>query len=137
LDTSGQYIEKCSCPDNSALCKHIFLVSRTHSIPYHDTTAITRRVVDQFSSDVSDPVVEENSDDYRVVMQQQQQLQLDTLFESLQQAHSVLGATIKDLEKSNDRDAVLVESVIQDIKNITSKIENTRHPFQHPPRQRR
>ncbi|KAG2235084.1 hypothetical protein INT48_002425 [Thamnidium elegans] len=119
----------CGCRN---LCKHVFLVSSTHSIPYHDTTAITRRVVDELSNDISNPVIEEGSDDSSAVLQQQP-LQLDTLSEPLEQTHAVLSAQIKDLNKSNNRDPVLLESVIQDIKNITSTIESTKHPY----RQRR
>ncbi|KAG2230914.1 hypothetical protein INT48_003314 [Thamnidium elegans] len=92
------------------------------------------RVVDEFSNDIYNSVIEEDSDDLRAVLQQQ--LQLNALSKSLEQAHAVLGAQIKDLNKSNNRDPVLLELAIQDIKNITSKIENARHPYQHPPRQR-
>lgn len=42
LDPSGTFIANCSCLDNSPLCKHMFLVSRTHSIPYYDPSNITR-----------------------------------------------------------------------------------------------
>ncbi|KAI8088483.1 hypothetical protein BDF21DRAFT_219540 [Thamnidium elegans] len=33
LSPSGKFIEKSSCPDSSILCKHMFIVSRTHAIP--------------------------------------------------------------------------------------------------------
>ncbi|KAG2230131.1 hypothetical protein INT48_006288 [Thamnidium elegans] len=58
------------------------------------------RIVVEFSNDISTPLIEEGSNDLCAVLQQQQGLRLDTLPETLEQAHAVLGAQIKDLNKS-------------------------------------
>ncbi|GAA5802891.1 hypothetical protein HPULCUR_008366 [Helicostylum pulchrum] len=73
-DSPGQR----TCPDNLIFYKHIFLVSRTHSIAYYDTTAITHRVINESSDNISNSVIEESSNDLREILQQQGQLQLET-----------------------------------------------------------
>ena len=81
----------------------MFLVSRVHNIPYHDTTAITRRVVNEVSNDtIVNTMIEENHEDYRAVMQQQRQLRIGTAFEALQQTTAILNARIKDIKESTD-----------------------------------
>lgn len=34
MSCSDSYLSCCSCPDNTYLCKHIFLVSRVKAIPF-------------------------------------------------------------------------------------------------------
>ncbi|KAL4210684.1 hypothetical protein AB4K20DRAFT_1867646 [Rhizopus microsporus] len=62
---------------------------------------------------------------------------VNTLSESLGQAYAVLDAQIKQLNKSNQGDPDFLESLLQEAKSLTSTIENTRNPDQHPSIQRR
>lgn len=81
--------------------------------------------------------ITENEGDYQAILcEQQRLLRVNTLSESLEQAHAVFGAQIKELNKSSQRDPDFLESLLQEVKNLTFTIENARNPYQHLSTQR-
>ncbi|GAA5817185.1 hypothetical protein MFLAVUS_010727 [Mucor flavus] len=62
LDTSREFIEKYSCPDPPYSCKHIFLVSRAHAIPYSDKSVFAHPLV---TSHDNDAFIEVGITDYK------------------------------------------------------------------------
>ncbi|CEG79835.1 hypothetical protein RMATCC62417_14251 [Rhizopus microsporus] len=105
LDRSQEFIKRCSYPDMSYLCKHIFFVSRTQAIPYSDKSAFSRRPVEEVDGSGDAVDITENKEDYQAILREQQRLlRVNMLSESLEQACVVLGAQIKELNKSSQRD---------------------------------
>ena len=137
LDDSSSFIQSCNCPDRSGICKHMFLLSRTHAIPYHskDTYSSVVRDADLVESEAV--IREDEQDRLSLLLERQKELRWDTLSESLDQALSLLAARAKELKASRNFDFDLLENTIQNIKNCSSSIENGQHPYQHPPTQRR
>ncbi|KAI7871784.1 hypothetical protein BDF14DRAFT_1758784 [Spinellus fusiger] len=126
---SENMIYRCCSFVNKDLSYRMFLVSRTHSIPFYNTAY----AIQQASITDRNTVIQEDREDYQSLLEQQQQRRLEQLKEDLEQSFAILNAQVKDLGKSKDATTGLLETTIQNIKTSTSTIENSRHPYQHPP----
>lgn len=102
----------------------MFLVSRTHTVPFYNTLYD----IQQSSAAGNEIVVQENNDDYLDIVERQHQLRLNSLHESLLQYVAILNSQFTELSKLKNVAPGTLETVIQDIKTLTSTIENKRNP---------
>jgi hypothetical protein len=101
----------------------MFLVSRTHYIPFRDVKRGYRTVESgnhqQEENDVTIEIVE-NEQDYTMIVERQEKARGDSLMEETKKAQVLLSTRLTDLGASSEKIFALLEDVKQDINNISS-----------------
>jgi hypothetical protein len=91
----------------------MFLVSRTHYIPFRDVKRGYRTIE-------SDNRQQENEQDYTMIVERQEKARGDSLMEETKKAQVLLSTRLTDLGASSEKRFALLEDVKQDINNVSS-----------------